>query len=138
MENERFKPLIDRLFLIIFISTAAMMLLITVITAVFEPKTLLWTIPIDLFVAYFLISPLFGYVELRKSSLFIKFGFILKKEIPYKKIRELEKASKFYSESMLSLKCSFEHVNVKYNSFDVLTVSVIHNDAFIEKLRKLI
>ena len=44
---------------------------------------------IDLFTFYFLITSLFGYVQLKENSLFIKFGLILNKEIPYDKIKEL-------------------------------------------------
>ena len=138
MQNKRFKPLIDRLFLILFIPTFILMAAITVVSAISHPVVLLWIAPVDLFVLYFLVSPLFGYVELREQSLFIKYGFILKKEIPYSKIRGLEKDRKFYSESMMSLKNSFEHVNVKYNSFDVTTVSVVGNDTFIDEVKKRI
>jgi hypothetical protein len=37
---------------------------------------------------------------------------------------------------MLSLKNSFEHVNIKYNKFDMITISVKNNDELIEKLQK--
>ncbi len=135
MENKRFKPLIDRLYFMIFIPTALLLIAVTAASA-FSPPALIITGAVDLFVLYFLISPLFGYVELRESSLFIKYGFLLKKEIPYAKIRGAVKGRKFYSESMMSLKNSFEHVNVKYNTFDVTTVSVVKNDAFISELEK--
>ena len=88
------------------------------------------------FVLYFFVSPLFGYVELRENSMLIKYGFILKKEIPYSKIRSVTKARKFYSDSMMSLKNSFDHVNIKYNTFDVTCVSVVDNDSFINELSK--
>lgn len=133
MENKRFKPLVDKLFWILFIPTFILMAGLTVIAA-FDPVALLITIPADIFVIYFFISPLVGYVELQEKILFIKYGFILKKEIPYDKIRSVEKGKRWYSESMMSLKNSFEHVNIKYNSFDVTTVSVIDNDDFIEEL----
>ena len=135
MPNKRFKPLVDRLFLIIWIPTSLLIFGVTVF-ACFEPTALFIVIPIDAFVFYFLLSPLFGYLELRESTLFIKYGFILKKEIPYERIRGVNKERKFYSETMLSLKCAFEHVNVKYNSFDVTAVSVIGNDDFISELRE--
>ena len=134
MENKRFKAQTDRLFWLIFIPTSLLTLGVTVVSAVFLPVTLFYTVPIDVFVGYFLVSSLFGYAELREHSLFIKYGFVLKKEIPYGKIRSLEKARKFYSESMMSLKNSFEHVNIKYNRFDVTTVSVVDNDLFIREL----
>lgn len=135
MQTKRYRPKIDKLFLIVWIPTAAIMLAVTVVPAVFEPVTLFWTLPTDLFVAYFLVSSLVGYVELREKSLFIKYGFILKKEIPYSKIRSVAKVRKWYSETMLSMKNSMEHVNIKYNSFDVTSVSVKDNDALIEELK---
>jgi len=137
MKNKIFKPLIDKLFWILLIPTAALMLGVTVL-AVFEPSALLIIIPTDIFVGYFLIAPLFGYVELRENSLFIKYGFILKKEIPYTKIRSLEKDRKWYSDAMMSLKSSMEHVIIKYNRFDVTIVSVVDNDTFMEELSKRI
>ena len=90
----------------------------------------------DLLTLYFLISPLFGYVELREDTLFIKLGFFMKREIPYKSIRGTAKARKFYSDSMLSLKNSFEHVNIKYNRFDIMSMSVKDNDEFIKDLEE--
>jgi hypothetical protein len=35
---------------------------------------------------------------------------------------------------MLSLKNALEHVNIKYNNFDIVSVSVVDNDGFIEEL----
>jgi hypothetical protein len=89
---------------------------------------------VDILIAYFIISPLFGYVELREKSVFIKFGFIMSREIPYEKIRGFSKARKFYSDSMLSLKNSFDHVNIKYNTFDMISVSVTDNDLLISDI----
>ena len=134
METQRFKPLIDKLFWIIFIPTSALTVGMVVISA-FAPTSLFITIPVALTVFYLLLSPLFSYAELREHSLFIKYGLILKKDIPYDKIRGVEKDRKFYSESMLSIKNSFEHVNVKYNSFDITTISVVHNDDFMKELK---
>ena len=45
------------------------------------------------------------------------------------------KERKFYAESMMSLKNAFEHINIKYNAFDVTTVSVVDNDGFIKMLQ---
>jgi len=132
--NKKYKPLIDKLFVIILIPTLALTLAATVIPSIFVPSTLFITLPVCLFVLYFFVSPLFGYVECREKTLYIKYGFFLKKEIPYDKIRGITKERKFYSDSMMSLKNSFEHVNIKYNKFDVTTVSVITNDSFIEEL----
>lgn len=137
-KSKKYKPLVDKLFLIIFLPTAALVLGGSVALGVFETSTLLYTVPVSLFVLYFLVSPLFGYAELRESSLFIKYGVFLKKEIPYSKVRGVEKDRKFYSESMMSLKNSFEHVNIKYNTFDITSVSVKDNDAFVSELLKII
>lgn len=133
MKNKIFKPQYDKLFFIIWVPTAILMIGATVFSA-FHPIALAIMLAVDLFTFYFLVSPLFGYVELRENTLFIKFGFFIKREIAYEKIRGTEKERKFYSVSMLSLKSSFEHVNIKYNKFDVVTVSVATNDKFIEEL----
>ena len=134
MQNKRYKPKYDKLFFIIFIPTAVLILAVTLITAILEPKALFWTLPIAAFVAYFFISPISAYVELRESTVFIKYGFILKKEIPYSKIRKIERERKWYSDSMMSMKNSLEHVNIRYNSFDVTSVSVKDNEAFMKEL----
>lgn len=135
--TRKFKPLIDKLYWIIFIPTVVFMLIMTVIAS-FSVTALFIIIPVDLTVVYLLISPLFGYAELREDSLFIKYGLLLKKEIPYGKINAAVKERRFYSDSMMSLKNAFEHVNIKYNSFDVTTVSVIGNDEFIAELNSRI
>ena len=129
----RFKPLIDKLFWILFIPTMAFMLIMTVVAA-FQPLMLLLMLPVDLLVLYFFISPLFGYVELKEKSVFIKYGFIMKKEIDYSKIRGLTRERKFYSNSMMCLKNAFDHIDIKYNAFDVTTVSVISNDTLYRAL----
>ena len=137
MQPIRFKPNIDKLFFIIFIPTLIIVFGCCIVPSFFAPGTFIITIPVSLFTLYFLITPLFGYVELRDEGVFIKYGFFMKRFIPYAKIRSLEKTRKFYSESMMSLKNSFEHVNIRYNSFDVTSVSVNNNDEFIEKLKEL-
>ena len=128
-----FKPRVDRLYFIILIPTLIIMLGATAL-AFFAPTALFITVPVDLFVLYFFISPLFGRVELREESVYIKYGFIMSREIPYAKIRAVEKERKPYSETMMSLKSAMEHVNIKYNSFDVTCVSVVENDELIEEL----
>ena len=135
METKIYKPKIDRLFWITSITALIITLPTVIISAIFEPITLFITAPVLLFVLYFLLTSLFGYIELRERTVFIKFGFILKREIEYTKIRGLVKARKFYSDSMLSLKNAFEHVNIKYNTFDVISVSVEDNDGFIEDVK---
>ena len=132
----KFKPLIDKLFWIISIPTFIILAIVTTIVFIFPASAAIIIIILaDLATVYFLISPLFGYVELRESTLFIKYGFLIKREIPYDKIRDTVKEHRFISESMLSLKNAFEHVNIKYNTFDVTTVSVADNDAFIAELK---
>ncbi len=128
-----FKPRVDRLYFIILIPTLIIILGATAL-AFFAPTALFITVPVDLFVLYFFISPLFGRVELREESVYIKYGFIMGREIPYAKIRAVEKERKPYSETMMSLKSAMEHVNIKYNSFDVTCVSVVENDELIEEL----
>ena len=139
MEIKRFKPLFDKLYFILLIPTAVLLLAATVLIFVFpEPAAVVIIAVVDLFVAYFFVSPLFGYVELRESSVFIKYGFLLRKEIPYDKIRGAVKVRKFYSDSMMSLKNSFEHINIKYNTFDITSVSVMDNDELIKALDALL
>ena len=133
MEKKIFKPAYDKTYLAIWIITGVIVAVPTVF-AVFAPVALAVMIPTDLFVLYFMISPLFSYVELRESSVFIRFGIFLKKEIPYGKIRGITKERRFYSDSTVSIKTSLDHVSIKYNTFDVVSVSVADADSFISKL----
>lgn len=137
MEKKRYLPLIDKLFFIVSIPTL-ILVGAGVAISVYSIPALIIMCAIALFVLYVLISPLFGYVELGESSLVIKYGFFLKKEIPYTSIRDITRERKFYSDSMLSLKNSLDHVNIKYNKFDVTSVSVKNNDEFIAELEKRI
>ena len=136
MKNERYKPKVDKLFWWLFSITNGVLLAILVPTSIDAPSTLFINLPIFLFTNYFFISSLFGYVELRERDLFIKYGFFLKRSIPYAKIRKLEKDRKFYTESILSLKNAMEHVNIRYNSFDVTSVSVTDNDSLIAAINE--
>lgn len=133
MEYKRFKPMFDKLYYLIWIPTSVLMIAMTVF-ACFEPVVLFVAIPIDVFTFYFLITSLFGYVELREDSVFIKFGFIMKREIPYKNIRGITKERKMYADSMVALKNSLDHVNIKYNRFDMISVSVVGNDELISEI----
>lgn len=137
MEKKRYLPLIDKLFFIVSIPTL-ILVGAGVAISVYSIPALIIMCAVALFVLYVLISPLFGYVELGESSLVIKYGFFLKKEIPYTSIRDITRERKFYSDSMLSLKNSLDHVNIKYNKFDVTSVSVKNNDEFIAELKKRI
>ncbi len=136
MENKNYRPLFDRLYWFISIPTVLIVLIPTVVLGILSPGTLFWMVPLTVFVLYFFVTPFFSYLELREHSLFIKYGFFLKKEIPYEKIRGTTKERKFYAESMMSMKNAFEHVNIQYNTFDVTTVSVVSNDEFIIELQK--
>lgn len=133
MENVRFKPQIDRLFWFIWIPTVILLAVGTVISCS-SVVALLIMLATDVFTLYFLVSPLFGYVELRRESVYIKFGFFVSREIEYARIRAVDTERKWYSESMLSLKCACEHVNIKYNNFDVVTVSVDDNATLAAEL----
>ena len=138
MKNERYRAKVDKLFWWLFSITNGVLLAILVPTSISAPSTLFVNLPILLFTDYFFISSLFGYVELRECELFIKYGFFLKRSIPYAKIRKLEKDRKFYTESILSLKNAMEHVNIRYNSFDVTSVSVTDNSALIAAINEKI
>ena len=132
--QKRYKPKIDGLFYAIWVPTVLLLIACTVV-AFAEPIALLIVIASDIFTLYFLVSPLFGYVELRENTVFIRYGFILTREIDYLRIRELKKERKPYTDTMLSLKNSMEHVTVKYNKFDVTTVSVTDNDDLMMNIR---
>ena len=134
MENKRYRPLFDKLFWIIFIPTLVLLGAVSIVMALESVWLIFLAVGIDAFVVYFLISPAFGYVELREDALFIKYGFFMKRSIPYKKIRGIKKERRVIAESMLSLKNALEHVNIRYSAFDVTTVSVVDNDGFVREL----
>ena len=135
MQNKRYKPLIDRMLYIVWVPTTVLLLIPTVLS-VTNVTALIIMLAVDAFTYYFLVSSLIGYVELRERTVFIRFGFFLKREIPYERIRGIDKARKFYSESMLSLKNSFDHLNIRYNRFDIVCVSVVGNDELMAELEK--
>ena len=137
MENKKYKPLIDKLFWWIWIPTVIMLVIGTAISFVSVIAFVL-LLATDIFTFYFIVTSLVGYVELREKTLFVKFGFILKREIPYSMIMGISKERKLYTDSMLSIKNSMEHVRIKYNKFDVICVSVVDNDEFIDELKKRI
>ena len=138
METKRFKPRFDKLYWFISVPTLLFVLAVVAVSCVFEPKMLWWTMPVMLFVTYFLASPFFGYVELRENFLFIKYGLILKKEISYRKIRKIECKKSYIAESMMSLKGAVDHVEIRYNRFDLTIVSVKEQEAFVEELKERI
>lgn len=133
----KFRPKIDKYYYWIVIPTSLLLLVMTVF-AFFEPISLLIMIPTDLLTLYFFISPLFGYVELREESLFIKYGFILKKDIPYGMIKGYKQGRGIMSYSMYSLKNSMEHVDIFYNKFDMTCISVMGVEEFLRLLEERI
>lgn len=130
----KYRAQVDRLFFFIFIPLLLILLSVTVVLGVLDSVTLFWLLPIDIFTLYFLISPLFGYCELREEGLFIRYGFIITRYIPYEKIRGIEEKRAFYTNSMLSLKCAFSHIDIKYNLYDVTSVGVRDRDSFASSL----
>lgn len=137
MKNERFSPLIDRTWFYICIPTALLLIAATVIS-LSSVGALILMIAVDAFTLYFLLAPLYSYVELREKGLFIQYGLVIKREIPYESIREIKKDNRFYAETMLSIKYAREHVEIRYGKFDVTTVSVKNNDIFVEKIKERI
>lgn len=137
MDNKRFKPKIGRMFYAVWIPTAVLLAVATWVSYA-APIGFAIILATDVFTLYFLLTSLFGYVELREKTVFVKFGFLTKKEIPYTSIRDVTKERKLYSDSTVSLKYTLEHVNIKYNRFDVISVSVVENDELISDLRKRI
>ena len=133
MPQRRYKPKYDKIFWWTWIPTVGLLIAATVIAAL-EPTALFIVIPTDAFTLYFLFSSLVGYAELRERSVFIRFGYILKKEIPYAKIRGVTKERKLYADSTVALKNSMDHLNIKYNVFDVASISVRENDDFLSEL----
>ena len=136
MESKRYKPMLDRMFYILTSITFLIVATPTVVCGILAPSTLFIMIPICLFTAYFFVTTLFGYVELREDTVYIRYGFIMKREIPYSKIRKVEKEKRVISPSVMSIKNSLEHVNIKYNTFDITTVSVKGNDELIRELNE--
>ena len=137
MENKRYKPLIGKMFWVIWIPTLIFLAVVTIMSAAYI-AALLIMLATDIFTAYFLVSSLVGYVELCEDSVFVKLGFFTTRAIPYNKIRDVSKEHKLYADSMVSLKNSLDHVNIKYNKFDVLSVSVTDNDELIKMIRQKI
>lgn len=133
----KFKPLVDKLFWIISIPTV-LLTTVALIISIVDTVALIITASVEIIVLYFLLSPLFGYVELREECIFIKYGLFLSKEIPYSSVRTVKKARRWYSYSMMSLKNAIEHVEIRFNRFDTTDVSVVNNDLIIEEINNRI
>ena len=128
--------MLDKYYALIIIPTSVLLLGVTVGISVPYPPALFFMIPTDLLCAYFFLSPFFGYVELKEHSVFVRFGFFATCDIPYDRIRGVAKVRKFYSDSIMSLKMSMDHVNIKHGRFDVTSVSVRDNDDLLAELEK--
>ena len=131
--NKRFKPKIGKTFYVIWIPTVLFLSVMTAVSLV-APLAFVILLLTDALTLYFLLTSLFGYVELRDDAVFVKFGFIAKAEIPYSTIRGVTKERKLYADSIMSLKNSLDHVNIKYNRFDIVSVSVTDNDELISEI----
>ena len=135
MKN-RYYPSVDKLFYWIAIPTNILFIAALIPMILLAPEGLTIMIPTIVFTDYFLISPLFGYVELREDELFIKYGFFLKKEIPYGKIRSIKKNRSIISEATMSLKNALDHIEIRYNKFDITIVSLKNTDNFLEEIEQ--
>ena len=114
---------------------ASLMLIMTTIICIFPALyAIIVVLVCDIILLYFLISPLFGYAELRDECVLIKYGFILKREIPYTKIRGAYKERRLISDAALSLKCAIEHIAIRYNKADMTVVSVSDNEELLSAL----
>ena len=131
--NKRFKPKIGKTFYVIWIPTVLFLSVMMAVSLV-APLAFVILLLTDALTLYFLLTSLFGYVELRDDAVFVKFGFIAKAEIPYSTIRGVTKERKLYADSIMSLKNSLDHVNIKYNRFDIVSVSVTDNDELISEI----
>lgn len=87
-----------------------------------------------IFVEYLLFSCFIGYAKLEEDHLVIRYGFIIKRRLPYEIIRGVEKKSSYFSESLISLKTTKNCVVVLFNTYDNTTISIKDEDDFIEKL----
>ena len=137
--QKRYRPLVDKLFWITTIIAVSLLLGVTIAVCLYpDGLAVAIVFAVDLSTLYIILSPLFGYVELGEKSLLIKFGLVLKREIPYDKIHGLKKERRTYSESILSLKNAMEHIDIKYGSYQVVTVSVVDNDELMEEIKSRI
>ena len=134
---KRFTPKLDKLYWVTLLITNVVCVSL-IIATLFEPKSLFITIPVIIFVEYFFVSPLFGYVELREDHLFIKYGFFLKKSIKYSSIRDIRSERTALSDTLFSLKSSLDHLRIMYNRFDYTVVSVKDNEKLSEEVKKRI
>ena len=134
----KYRPKLDKMYWILLGIADGVCCVPLLVVSLLDPTALFISVPTVIFVNYFFVSPLFGYAELREDGLFVKYGFFLKKHIPYGMIRELKMERRFYSESMMTLKNAMDHVVIKYNRFDVTVVSVKENEDFVKEVKSRI
>ena len=136
MENKRYDPKFDKMYWITAIPTNLIVMALVILAAFDAPTPVLIAVAVVtfVFVNYFLLSPWFGYVELRENEIFIKYGILLKRSIPYSDIRAVEVGRGVLADSIVSLKNALDHVNIKYNAFDVTTVSIKNRESFVREL----
>lgn len=135
MQNQRFKPKFDKLYWLSLSLCAVYMIVMTAISVGSRPMMII-TGSVNLVLLWVLVAPWFGYVELREDVIWIRFGFFLKREVAYASIKRMQKVRHWYSESMIALKNAMEHVDIRYNACDVVSVSVTDNDALIEAIEQ--
>lgn len=130
---------IDLCYSIIFIVTELVLLVPSILTFIFKDMLAGFvTLAPFLLVTLLFMSSFSGYIIIKEDELYIRYGFILKRSIPYENIRALIKEKTVLSECLLGMKNSLEHVLIKYNKYDTTCVSVRNNDLFIEEVNKKI
>ena len=102
MQNKIYKPKLDWLFHVIWIPTVILLIAGTILSFASLPALLIM-LATDIFTLYFLVSPLVGYVELRENTVFIRYGFILTREIDYLHIRDMKKERKLSKKIILNI-----------------------------------
>ena len=137
MNKKKYKPLIDKYFYCIWIPLSILLITFTVFS-IAELPALLIMLATDIFTFYFMFSSLLGYCQLRENTLYVKFGFILKREIKYEDILELKKERGVMTYTMLSLKNALDHITIKYNKYDLIAISIKNQEEFILELEKKI
>ena len=135
MPKQRFRPKFDRLYWISFTVCAVYIVVMTAVS-VGSVSMLCFMSAINAILVWVLAAPWFGYVELGEDAVLVKFGFFLKRVVPYADIRKMQKVCHWYSESILALKNAMEHVDIRYGACDVVSVSVTDNDALIAAIER--
>lgn len=135
----KYKCKIDKGYLIFYLVLELLFLIVPIVSFILKDiiEGLVELIPFAI-ITFCFTSSLNAYVILHENELFIKYGFILKKSIPYEKIIGIEKKKQFICESIIAIKNSKEHIDIKYNKFDVTSISVKNNDFFINELKEKI